>query len=808
MMLISDLKYALRLMSKKLAFTVLTTLVMAAGIGLSIYLFSFFHTMVFKELPFKDGDSLVQISSSQNGLKSGGALNLNDVQEIRENLKGLSEFGLYKISSFTVSGRDGARRYSGVSAEPNIFKVTRTEPVLGRTFRQEENNPGSEKVVVIGYDVWQNSYAGSDKALDQIVRINGESHRIIGVMPEGYVFPNNTEMWLPIRESAAQVSRDKASNVFGLAHVNEGASLEEINQQLKLIMQRIEQRYPKTNNGISAYVSSIPMATAADGLPVIYTVHIIAILVLILASINVGNLLLSRAIERGKETAIRVALGAPRSRLIAQMLWESIIICSFGGLIGLLILMWGLDVTEVVTATFNVDKPPFWWQFGIDSFTVKLFIFFVLSTIVLTGLLPAWKNSGADFNAVLRDGTRGALGKKAGRLNRFLIISEIFVSMTVLITATVLMVGNFKATKADYGADAENVLTAEVILTGEKYNSPESKTQFARTLQSRLENTSGIGEVMISSALPGTISSTPAMALEGKEYVKDKGYPRANYIVVTPGSLKKLGVELKQGRYFNTSDEGIAKNAVIVTDSFAERHFPDSSPVGKRIRTVELDGDTPNWLTIVGVVEHTIQGPSYQESGKTPSVFRPFSQAPRDQITVAMRMKSDKAAVTSSLRKTLASIDAELPAFRIETYTDSFSRHTDPMLFITTIFLLFGVAAIILASTGIYGVMANTINQRTQEIGVKCALGATNERIIKDFLMTGVKQLLWGGIPGLLAGSAMGFAMSTMLGIGSADLVMVVIGLTIVISGTVLLATYLPTKKALEMEPSEALRYE
>jgi len=808
MMLIGDLKYALRLMSKKLGFTVLTTLVMAVGIGLSIYLFSFFHTMVFKELPFEDGDTLVQISASQNGLKNAGTINLHDYQEIKQSLRGLSEFGSYKTESLTVSGRDGARRYSGVSAEPNIFKITRTKPVLGREFRAEENQSGAERVVVIGYDVWQNLFAGNSKALDQIVRINGESHRVIGVMPQGYVFPSNTEMWLPLREKAEQMSRDKASNVYGLAHVDGDAELEEINRELTVVMQRIEQRHPKTNNGISAYVSSIPMATAADGLPVIYTVHIIAILVLILASINVGNLLLSRAIERGKETAIRVALGAPRSRLISQMLWESIIICCVGGIIGLLILMWGLDVTEVITATFNVDKPPFWWQFGIDGFTIKLFASFVLGTILLTGLLPAWKNSGADFNAVLRDGTRGALGKKAGRLNRFLIISEIFVSMTVLITATVLMVGNFKATQADYGADAENILTAEVILNGEKYSTPESKAQFSKTLQSRLENTNGIGDVMISSALPGNLSSTPAMALEGKEYVKDKGYPRANYIVVAPGSLAKLGVELKQGRYFNSSDEGLEKSSVIVTDSFASRHFPDSSAIGKRIRTVELDGDQPNWLTIVGIVEHTIQGPSYQESGKIASVFRPFSQAPRDQITVAMRMKADKAQVTKSLRQTLASIDAELPAFRIETYTDSFSRHTDPMLFITTIFLLFGIAAVILASTGIYGVMSNTINQRTQEIGVKCALGATNKRIINDFLMTGVKQLLWGGIPGLLAGSAMGFAMSTMLGIGSADLVAVVIVLTFVISGTVLLATYLPTKRALEMEPSEALRYE
>ncbi len=808
MMLINDLKYAIRLLSKKIGFTVLTTLVMATGIGLSIYLFSFFHTMVFKAMPFEDGESLVQISASQNGLRNAGTINLHDYNEIRKSLKGVGEFSAFQIMNLTISGRDGARRYSAVSAESNIFQLTRTKPALGRVFLESENQEGAERVVVIGFDLWQNQFAGDEEVIDKTLRINGESHRVIGVMPQGFVFPSNTELWRPMRENANQVTRKEASNIFGLAHLKDVGNLEEINRELSLIMQRLEQKYPKTNNGIGAYVSSIPMATAVDGIAVIYTVHIIAILVLILASINVGNLLLSRAIERGKETAIRVALGAPRSRLISQMLWESIIICCIGGVIGLLMLFWGLDITEAVTATFNVDKPPFWWKFGVDSFTVKLFLTFVIGTILVTGLLPAWKSTGADFNAVLRDGTRGALGKKAGRLNRFLIISEIFVSMTVLITATVLMVGNYKATKADYGADAENILTAEVLLTETKYDTPEKKAQFVQALQSRLENTTGISEVMVSSALPGTITSTPAMALEGKEYSEEKGYPRANHIVVTPGSLEKLGVELKDGRYFNSSDDGLDKGSVIITDSFKSQYFPNSSAIGKRIRTVELDGDKPNWLTIVGVVEHTIQGPSYQESGKRASVFRPFSQAPRNQMTVAMKMNAGRNEATASLRKTLASIDPDLPAFRIETYSDSFSRHTDPMLFITTIFLLFGIAAVVLASTGIYGVMSNTINQRTQEIGVKRALGATEERIIKEFLKAGIKQLLWGGIPGLLAGTAMGFAMSTMLGVGSADLIVVAVGLVFIIGGTVLLATYLPTKRALQMGPSEALRYE
>ncbi len=267
-------------------------------------------------------------------------------------------------------------------------------------------------------------------------------------------------------------------------------------------------------------------------------------------------------------------------------------------------------------------------------------------------------------------------------------------------------------------------------------------------------------------------------------------------------------MELKDGRYFNSSDDGLDKKSVIVTDSFVAHHFPNESAIGKRVRVVELDGDEPNWLTIIGVVKHTIQGSPIEEPGKTPSVFRPFSQAPRGQMTVAMKIKTDVEDVTRTLRQTLASIDSELPAFNVELYDETISRLTAPMLFGAVLFLIFGTAAAILASSGIYGVMSNTISQKTQEIGVKRALGAVEERITKEFLMAGFNQFLWGGVPGLIIGCAMGFAMSQMFGMGSADLLFIAIGLVIVIGGVVMLASYIPTKRALLMEPSAALRYE
>jgi predicted permease len=804
-MIIQDFKYAVRLLAKKPGFTILTTLVMATGIGLSVYLLSFFN-MLFADLPFKDGDSIVVIAASENGATDFSRLTIHDFLEIRNNVKGLSQIGAYSEGNVNVVGRDGARKYSASYTEPGMFKLTNTAPVLGRTFAAKEDKVGAEKVVIVGFDIWKNQYGGDTEILDKTLQISGESHRIIGVMPKGYFFPRRAELWLPLRQDAKQVSRENTEYIRGFARLDEGVSKQDINQQLSVIMQRIEQKYPKTNHRVGAFIDSLPKSSAGGGINVVYSMQVVAILILILASINVGNLLLSRAVERSKETAIRVALGAPRARLIGQMLWESIIICTVGGIIGLLMVAWGLEITQGITAGFFPGKMPFWWVFNVDAFTIKLFIAFVLSTILVTGLLPAWKNSGEDFNDALRDGTRGALSKKSGRLNKILVISEILISLIVLICASVMVLSSYQRTHADIGAETQGIVVANVALSDARYELTSKKSEFINTLQSRLENSTGVSDVMISSALPGIFAYNSDVEIEGKEYNEDKGKYKANSIAVTPETLSKLGIALNQGRYFNSSDKGDDKKLVIVSESFVNQHFSNESALGKRVRFSGKDEQNPSWLTIVGVVKHTRQGDNAR--AELPSVFRPYSQDPRVQVTIAMKSTLDKTSVTKILRDTLKSIDSQLPAFKIETYTQSVYRVSASVRFISSVLLIFGIAAVVLAGSGIYGVMSNTISQQTQEIGIKRALGADEKHITKELLITGVKQLLWGGIPGTLLGGALGVAMGTVMGVGTNAIFILSLTTVLIIGSIVLLATYLPTKKALQLEPSEALHHE
>ncbi|WP_045825671.1 ABC transporter permease [Teredinibacter turnerae] len=803
----SDVKYTYRGMVKKFRFTMLTISVMAVGLSLSVYLFSFLNVQVFQDMPFEDGDSLVQIYASKNGARESGTLSLHDFSEIRKNVHSLEEFGVYRNVNINVSGIDGARRYSAVATEPNIFQLTRIAPLHGRSFTLAENQVGAESVVVVGYDLWKNYLGGDANAIGSYLRVNGAPHKVIGIMPKDFYFPVNAELWLPIQEDANRIPRGEAGEVYGLAHIKNGFTIEDVNAEIGLIMQRLESTYPKTNTGVGAYAEFIPRSIAGDGIVIGYSMQFIALMLLLLAAVNVGNLLLARTIERGKETAVRIALGAPRARLVGQILLESIIVCFIGAGIGLILLSWGLELTEQITSSYSVDRPPFWWKFGLDAYTLKLAALFVVITVIVTGLFPIWKSATMDFNAVLRDGTRGSQGKRDGRLNRVLIVGEIFVSLTVLIAAGVMAFVNVKAFRADYGAETEGVLTAEILLPERGYLTAQDKTNFIRRLETLLANSNGIDSVVFSTALPGQYADLEPIAIDGFEYDSDAGYPETNYVVSTASSLKKLGVTLKNGRYFNSGDQNKNNTTVIVTESFVQKYFPDENIIGRRLRIVD-NKETIEWLTIVGVVAHTIQGSYLSSEGALPTVFRPYSQDPSDTIIVGIKSELPQADAVTVLRRSVSSIAPDLPAFNIETYKDKIGRHLRPLEFITGVFMLFGLAGAVLAGSGIYGVLSNSIVQKTQEIGVKRAFGASDNRIYGEFFRQGIKQFLIGGVPAVILGSLMAFGMAQVFPVGLGDIIFIASALIILVFFVVMIATYVPARRALNMEPVDAIRYE
>lgn len=809
-MILNDLKYALRLLAKKPSFAALTVFVIAAGIGLSVFLFSFFNTIIFKDLPFKNSASLLQINRYQNASFTWGGLGLHDLEEIRGNLSKLAQIGAYTNTRVNGVGPDGARRYVAVNAEANFFSFTQVKPLMGRLFTSQETQDGSDPVAVISYGLWQHQFGGAKNVLQQTLHINGQSTQIIGVMPDQYAFPNNADLWLPLYAHAAQLELKTAPKVYGIAMLVDGVSATEFNQKLALVMQRVAANYPDTNNDVGAKATPFPMTDMEDGIAIIYTLQIAALLILLLASINVGNLLFTRAIERNKETAIRIALGAPRMRLIGQMLWESLIICLLGGTIGLLSLAWGLEFAEATVATFFSEPLPFWWEFGIDAYTLKIFTFALLITFTLTGILPAWKNSNSDFNAVIRDGTRGAQSRYAARLNSLLVIGEIFISVTILIASATAIYAAYKASHLNYGADTKDIVLAKIELDEGTYSTQAKRLEFFHKLDATLSSHGEVTETMFISALPGEWTSVYGVEIEGQEY-SDTGplrYPQANFITPYPGALEKLQVGLIQGRFFQHSDNQPGQLTAIVSENFAKRYLQGQTALGKRIKVHRDPQHEPEWLTIVGVVENTIQGDANDMNSRHPSVFQAYGQTPKLDMTLAVKSSHEAVTIEKLIRTTLQSIDKQLPAFQIESYDGLINRNGAPLQFISNIFMLFGFAALLLSASGIYGVMANTISQKTQEIGVKRALGAQDKNITRELLWRGAKQILWGGIPGICAGVGLGFGISLVLNVDKAVLFVIAATMITLIGCVVLFATYVPTRKALTLDPMDALRYE
>ncbi len=805
-----DIQYALRLLGKSPGFTVLTTLVMACGIGLSVYLFSFMHTMIFKPFPFQDGESLMRISVTENG-QVGRRMNLHDIEQIRAELQGVSEFTRYRRSMVNVSGRDGARQFIAYQVDQGFHGLTRIQPLLGRDFVRDDMARGALDVAVISHEVWQNQFAGRTDIIGQSIRINGSNHEVVGVMPEAYQFPDYADIWLPMREDAAQLERGEGPGAIVSYHMLPGYSKDQINAQLQQIMARLEQQYPKTNTGVGARTHTIQMSNAEGGRPVVYALHVAAILILILASVNVGNLLLTRANERGKETAIRVALGAPRYRLVSQMLWESIIICFVGAFIGLMMLGWGLEVTAGIVGAFFAAGSPFWWQFGIDAYTAKLFVGFLLFTIIVTGLVPAWKNSGGDFNSVLRDGTRGALGKKAGRMNKLLVISEIFLSVTILILASVFMISAWKSANGSFGAETNGLMRAKIELSNNDYPTAAEKVAFMQSLQSRLQESTLVGKVVYADSLPADFASTSGLEVKGMEYSQgtNASLPRIHSIASSVNMLQDMQVELVAGRFLDASDQGLEKATVVVTESAVEQFFPGGQAVGQQIRLNPANSEASPWLTVVGVVRHVVHSDqTHNHAARIPSVYRPYSQTPGNRITLAFERKTDAVASSNILRSVLQGLDIDMAPYDIETYEGYISRRNGPMSFISNVFMMFGLAALVLAASGIYGVMSNTINQRVQEIGIKRALGAWDGRITNEFLRSGLVQLALGAVPGLLVGGGLGYAMALATGSSQTDVFFISAGITLVLGAVVMAATIIPVRQALEFEPAAALHYE
>jgi len=808
-----DIKYAWRLLLKTPSFTSITIAVLAIGLGLSIYMFSIINMLAYKQLDIPHYERLVMVDAVVDGMENQGNVYAHDYDYMKQRQQSFEAFSAYISISLSLSNGKEAQRYDGAFIEPKAFSLFGGQAHLGRTFIETdvkkafvdtERNPDHSDAVIISYQVWQEYYNENPDVIGKTVQVNGKVHTVIGVMNEGFAYPMNESVWVPIKVAANQQAGQGGWQVSIAALLKPDVTLEMAQQELMTYSKELTEKYPESNTNVSVHSRTLVKMVMDNSMMIVYLLTGATIFIMALVIANVGNLMLARAMERNKEVAIRSALGAPRSRIIRQMLFETLIICFIGGFFGIILAGWGLDITRPLFQTFGNGVS--WWTFslGAEELTIAGSIIFL--TAMLTGLFPAIKASNADINSTLRDGTRGAQSKSSAKLTKVLVSAEIFLSCALLILAGVMIFGVNDAINADYGFKPKGILTARFTLNTDNYKRTAERNVYHQQLINLLKQDPRIENATTASALPGRSSGRQSIQIEDMSN-QNKQFPRSYFMTISKNYFEFLGVPILEGRAFNDADTVESLPVVIVSSRFAKKFWPDSSAIGKRIKTEPNNPDS-EWRTIVGVSNHLIHSQPFGEEQFRPAIYVPNAQLAYQYQYVALKTTLEPYQLQRTLIDTAAKVDSNIPLYHVYSLSDRLENRVGAMVFVGKIFIIFGVLALILAAAGIYGIMSRSVTQRTQEFGVRRALGAIDKDIYRLLLKQGLIMLLTGisigAVLGYLAVNALSGVLITLAGYYLAVTVTVLLAISL----TFIAATLIPAFKVLKLEPNSALRYE
>ncbi|MCJ7626879.1 MAG: ABC transporter permease, partial [Longimicrobiales bacterium] len=750
--IVSEVRVAFRSLAKQPGLAVLAVLALGMGIGFTAIMYSIVHGALYRGLPFPDGDRIYAVlaTNPSEGIDQT-SISIHDYVDWRDQQTSMEELAAYYNGTINVTAGEGPRRYNGAFMTASSFDVLGVQPALGRSFRDDEDQPGASLVLILGHQVWTDDYGSDPGVLGRSVKVNGEMATVIGVMPEGFRFPNVEQVWVPLRADPLASPRGEGHFVTPFGKLPDGISPEQAQVEYSGIAGRIAEQFPETNEGLDAKVMLYTdTAMGGEGEAIMLSMLATVFLVLILACVNVANLLLARAAGRTKELAIRSAMGAGRSRVLALLLSEAVVLSLGGAIVGIAIAKVGIDVF----ARLAVDtEPPFWFVFALDG---PILLFIVVSTVVaalVAGLIPGLKvSSGGRLNELLKDESRGSSSMRIGKLSRLLVMGEVAMSVGLLVTAGLMVKGMIKLRTMEYGFDRAEVFTARIGLFPNDFPDDESKSIFFRDLQDGLEARSEVTRASLSDVLPGLGSGVGPFAMEGGAYPTERDYPRARGILVSPGYFETFGVQPLQGRTFDRGDDREGLPVALVNESFVGRYSPGEDVLGKRVRRGGAESEEP-WLTIVGVVPDLFMEGLGNDRENTQGMYRPLAQADAQFVSIAVRGMGDPASLAPIIRDEVARHSPDTPIYWPRTLQEALDSELWWVDLFGGLFAIFGLGALFLAAVGLYGVTAFSVRQRTHEVGIRMALGAGAGKVLGMVLRQGAVQVLVGLVVGLGLGA-------------------------------------------------------
>ena len=807
--LLQDLRYGLRMLAKAPGFTAIAVLTLALGIGANTAIFSMVNALLLHPYDFRDLDRLVKVWEDR-GIDEGADSRFiapADAADLRANLKDFADLTTFRCGDFNLTAKGNADHALGCHVSANFFAVLGVKPALGREFLPEEDQPGREQVVIVSHGFWERRYGGDPGALGQTIQIDGRSYTILGIMPPQFDYPVPMEMWVPLALAPEAAADRSKLSLEALARLKPGASVGQGFAELNAFSQRLAVEYPKSNTGRRLTLLQLPKELYLYTLSLFGLLQAAAGFVLLLACANLANLLFARMIGRQKEIAVRVAMGANRKQLARLFVCETTLLSLLAGAVAVAVSLWAVGLLRTSISPDWTKWVPGWDRIQVDSAVLTFTILLAAAVGIFFGLATALHSGRVDLNKTLKEAGPGSMMRARGRLRSALVVTQVVFALVLLVCAGLTIQGFARVVHAYQGFQPADVYRTEITLPKTSYGDNAKVSAFYQNLLRAATAMPGVTSAALISNTPASSvdNLTTFFTVEGRPVLQANETPSADLQLASAGYFETLRIPLISGRMIGSADISSAEPVAVVSKSLAALYWPGEDAVGQRIKRGRPDSASP-WMTVVGVVGDVRQ--NWWNPPAKPTIYQPFFQAPRTGIMFVMRTKSNPAGFSSAVRGAVRSLDSSVTPEPGGTLDREVTDSTAIIRIMGILMAVFGLVALALSAVGVYGVISESMAQRTHEIGIRLALGAHPREVMWLLLAQSLKLTTIGIAIALPVSFWLGRTMGSLLyGLVTVSFP-VLAGFTAVLLVVALAAGFIPARRAMRVDPMVALRYE